>query len=232
MPTRVTRGGSTIPGKGPSTDSAARRPSDNARRRQERRNADRRASGERWQTILKGAAEVFRREGYARARLEDVAVEVGINRASLYYYVGTKEELLVALIQEPAYTMTRHCRAARDSDAPAEEKLRRALRSYIEDLASYPEIFLLFNESQHIATIPEATGIVANADAYGKTLLAIVEEGVASGVFRSDLDPRLVMLGILGMHNWIHRWYVPGGRNTLNEIGDAFAAMVLAGLRP
>ena len=69
--------------------------------------------------------------------------------------------------------------------------------------------------------------IVANADAYSKTLLAIVEEGIASGVFRNDLDPRLVMLGILGMHNWIHRWYVPGGRNTLTEIGDTFAAMVL-----
>ncbi|WP_264072412.1 TetR/AcrR family transcriptional regulator [Mycobacterium palustre] len=216
----------------PAPDTAARKQSDNARRRQERRNADRRASGERWQTILKGAAEVFRREGYARARLEDVAVEVGINRASLYYYVGTKEELLVALIEEPAYAMTRHCREALESNAPADEKLRRALRAYVDDLAAYPEVFLLFNESQHLAAIPEARDIVANADAYGKALLAIVEEGVASGAFRQDLDPRLVMLGILGMHNWIHRWYVPGGRNTLDEIGDAFAAMVLSGLRP
>jgi TetR/AcrR family transcriptional regulator, cholesterol catabolism regulator len=40
------------------------------------------------------------------------------------------------------------------------------------------------------------------------------------------------MLGILGMHNWIHRWYVPGGRNSLTEIGDAFAALVLSGLHP
>ncbi|WP_245848936.1 TetR/AcrR family transcriptional regulator [Mycobacterium palustre] len=216
----------------PAPDTAARKQSDNARRRQERRNAERRASGERWQTILKGAAEVFRREGYARARLEDVAVEVGINRASLYYYVGTKEELLVALIEEPAYAMTRHCREALESNAPADEKLRRALRAYVDDLAAYPEVFLLFNESQHLAAIPEARDIVANADAYGKALLAIVEEGVASGAFRQDLDPRLVMLGILGMHNWIHRWYVPGGRNTLDEIGDAFAAMVLSGLRP
>ncbi|WP_322857720.1 hypothetical protein [Mycobacterium shigaense] len=80
--------------------------------------------------------------------------------------------------------------------------------------------------------MPEASDIVANADAYGKTLLAIVEEGVASGVFRKDLDPRLAMLGILGMHNWIHPWYVPGGRNSLTEIGDAFAAMVLSGVRP
>jgi AcrR family transcriptional regulator len=218
------RGGPTIP--------ALRQQSDNARRRHERRNADRRASNERWQTILKGATEVFRREGFGRARLEDVAVEVGINRASLYYYVGTKEELLVALIEQPAYEMTGHCREALESNGPADEKLRRALQAYIEDLAAYPELFLLFAESQHIATIPGAHGIVTNADTYGKTLLAIIEEGVATGVFRSDLDPRLVMLGVLGMHNWIHRWYVPGGRNSLTEIGDAFAAMVLSGLRP
>lgn len=174
---------------------------------------------------------MFRREGFARARLEDVATEVGINRASLYYYVGTKEELLVALIDQPAHEMTAHCREARDADAPADEKLRRALRAYLDDLQNYPELFLLFSESQHIAVIPEAEGIVANADAYGKTLLSIIEEGVASGVFRADLDTRLVMLGILGMHNWIHRWYVPGGRNTLAQIGDVFAEMVLSGVR-
>jgi hypothetical protein len=140
--------------------------------------------------------------------------------------------LLVALIEQPAYAMTRHCREALDSDSPADDKLRRALHAYVEDLANSPEAFLLLSESQHLGAIPEARDIVANADAYGKTLLAIIEEGVASGVFRDDLDPRLVMLGILGMHNWIHRWYVPGGRNSLTEIGDAFAAMVLAGLRP
>jgi AcrR family transcriptional regulator len=182
--------------------------------------------------ILKGAGVVFRREGFSRARLEDVAAEVGINRASLYYYVGTKEELLVALIEQPAYEMTRRCREALQADVPADEKLRRALRAYIEDLQTYPELFLLFSESQHLATIPEAEPVVANADAYGKALLGIIQDGIKSGVFRADLDARLVMLGILGMHNWIHRWYVPGGRNSLNQIGDVFAEMVLSGLRP
>ncbi len=61
--------------------------------------------------------------------------------------------------------------------------MRRALRAYIDDLTTYPELFLLFGESQHIAAIPEAQGIVSNADAYGKTLLAIIEDGAATGVF-------------------------------------------------
>ena len=66
-----------------------------ARRRAERRLAKGRRSDERWAAILRGAAAVFARLGYAQATLEDIANEVGVNRASLYYYVGTKEELPV-----------------------------------------------------------------------------------------------------------------------------------------
>ncbi|MCV7218968.1 TetR/AcrR family transcriptional regulator [Mycobacterium crocinum] len=198
----------------------------------ERRAADHRASNERWRSILAGATEVFRREGFARARLEDVAAEVGINRASLYYYVGTKEELLIALVEEPAREMTRHCREALDSDGPADVKLRTALHCFVEDLQKYPELFLLFSESQHIAGIPDAEGISRNAQDYVDTLLAIIEEGVKAGVFRSDLDAGLVMHGILGMFNWIHKWYVPGGRRSLTEIGEVFAELIFSGLRP
>jgi hypothetical protein len=160
---------------------AIRAQTDNAQRRDERRSADRRASNERWRNILVGAAEV------------------GINRASLYYDVGTKEELLIALIADP-------------------EK--------------HPELSLLFSERNHIAAIPEADGIMSNAEDYRQTLLAIIEQGVAPGVFRRDLDPRPVMQGVLGMHNWIHQWYVPGGRHSLTEIGHVFAEMTMSGLRP
>jgi len=220
-------------GKLEETDIPASAPeSDNARRRKERRAADGRLSKERWLAILEGAAAVFRRVGYARARLEDVAAEVGINRASLYYYVGTKEELLIALIEPPAFEMTRHCREALLADVPADEKLRRALRSFIDDLQTHPELFVLFTESRHIALLPEAEAIVDNANAYGRVLGAIIKEGIATRVFRTDLDAGLVTLGILGMHNWIHRWYVPEGRKSLSEIGDVFAEMVLSGLRP
>ncbi|WP_235435884.1 TetR/AcrR family transcriptional regulator [Mycobacterium sp. EPa45] len=181
---------------------------------------------------MAGATDVFRREGFARARLEDVAAEVGINRASLYYYVGTKEELLIALIEEPAREMTRHCREALQSAQPADAKLRAALRCYVEDLEKYPEMFLLFSESQHIAGIPDAAGITSNAEDYADTLLMIIEEGIREEIFRSDLDPRLVLHGILGMFNWIHKWYVPGGRRSLNEIGEVFAEMIFSGLAP
>lgn len=128
--------------------------------------------------------------------------------------------------------MARYCREALGSDAAPGEKLRHDLGASIEDLTTRAEPFLLFSESQYLASIPEAKDIVSNADVYGKKLLAIIEDGVAAGVIRWDLDSRLVMLGILGMHNWIHCWYVPGGRNSVTEIGNSFAAMAVSGLRP
>ncbi len=67
----------------------------------------------------------------------------------------------------------------------------------------------MFNESQYLPSIPEAQDIVINAETYGKKVLAIIEEDIAAGAFRSAVDPRLVTLGILGMHNRIHRGYVP-----------------------
>jgi hypothetical protein len=39
------------------------------------------------------------------------------------------------------------------------------------------------------------------------------------------------MYGLLGMCNWVHRWYRPGGRNTLREIGGYFASMIIDGLK-
>jgi hypothetical protein len=53
---------------------------------------------------------------------------------------------------------------------------------------------------------------------------------VAEGKFRSDLDPRIVSLGILGMCAWVHQWYRPGGRFTAEQIAAIFSELVLDGL--
>ncbi len=127
--------------------------------------------------------------------------------------------------------MTRHCRAALESDEPADVKLRAALLSYVDDLQNHPELFLLFSESQHSPRYPMPTASPPTPRLHPHPV-AIVEEGVGTGVFRDDLEPRLVTHGILGMHNWIHRWYAPRGRCSLTEIGEVFAEMILSVLRP
>jgi len=207
--------------------------SDIGRRRLERRAASGRRSDERWAAVLAAATEIFRQIGYEKATLEDIAREVGINRATLYYYVGTKEELLVALLGEPIATVLSRLEEDAARDLPAPEKLAAALRGYVQTLSEHPELFIFLSENVHtVMTGPDAEQLRANADRYGHVLTEVIREGQAAGELRQDVDPQVTVLAVLGMFNWMHRWYRPDGRRSLIEIGEDLVQLSLAAVQP
>ncbi|HSX79322.1 MAG TPA: helix-turn-helix domain-containing protein, partial [Candidatus Saccharimonadia bacterium] len=53
------------------------------------------------QEIIAAAAKVFKEKGYHAATTRDIAAEVGIQQATLYYYISSKEELLYLVVREP-----------------------------------------------------------------------------------------------------------------------------------
>jgi AcrR family transcriptional regulator len=207
--------------------------SDISRRRSERRRSNGRRSDDRWKAILDASSTVFRRIGYTQATLEDIAEEVGFTRASLYYYVGTKEELLIALLYQPIHQMTANLKAIVATDATPTEKLTRALKRYAQDMTDTPEIgIFLANNIHQLLTGRETDDIARNADEYGRVLRSIIESGVAAGEFRGDIDPQMSMLWILGAFNWTHRWWNPKGKMSLQDVGEVFTTLALATLRP
>jgi AcrR family transcriptional regulator len=219
----------------PAAPRRRRRPpaSDIARRRQERRAANGRRSDERWQDLLAASADVFRRIGYGPATLEDIASEVGVTRATLYYYVGTKEELLVALLNEPIRTVRERLEEVAERKLPAREQLVETLREYIRALDEHPELFIFLSENVHLVmTGPEADELRHNADRYGRVLAQVIADGARAGEFRSDIDPQVAVMGIIGMFNWMHRWYRPDGPRPLTEIGEDLVSMALSALDP
>jgi hypothetical protein len=74
-----------------------------------------------------------------------------------------------------------------------------------------------------------ARSLAAQKDRYDKGVERLVMEGVRAGVFR-DLPPRLVVFGVLGMVNWVHKWYNPAGRWGAEEISGAFLSLIEGGL--
>lgn len=207
--------------------------SDIARRRLERRQAGGRRSDARWAEILAGAGRVFARLGYGQSTLEDVGNEVGVSRATLYYYVGTKEDLLVGLLWEPLETLRVRMEEVAQLEAPAPRRLEESLREYVRTMAELPELFVFLSENVHQAMSgPAADRIRDNADRCGRVLADVIRSGAEAGDFRRDIDPAVAVMGIIGMFNWMHRWYRPERERTLQEIGEDFIAMSLSSLVP
>ena len=71
------------------------------------------------QAILRAAEQVFAERGYAGARMDDVAAEVGIKRASMVYYFRDKRSLYVALLDDLYGELgERYRRMVAGSDSP------------------------------------------------------------------------------------------------------------------
>ena len=54
-------------------------------------------------------------------------------------------------------------------------------------------------------------------------------EGIRRGAFR-DVPPRLIVFGLLGMLNWLYKWYNPAGRWGAEEVSSAFLGLIEDGL--
>lgn len=186
------------------------------------------------QEISEAAIRVFNRLGYKGASVSAVAAELGIDRATLYYYFSSKEQMfdeIVRAVLEGNDDLAR--RIAQSAMSPT-RKLRELVTSMMLSYASnYPLLYIYIREDlSHVAdTRSDWSDQMRTLNrSIENSIVAIIEQGYADGSFRRIGSPRTVVYGILGMLNWSHRWYRPDRSEHAEEIGKVFAEMVLSGL--
>ncbi|GAA1009821.1 TetR family transcriptional regulator [Acrocarpospora pleiomorpha] len=203
---------------------------------------------ERRQALMKAAAETFREQGLDGASLNDIASRAKLDRASLYYYVSSKEELYRALVEEIVQKNVEQVEIVRSGAGTGADKLREMIRLLMKSYAeNYPHLYIFVAEDfgrrgpgrrqgRSSAKVAESQDWRAElsklGDLYHTAVRDIVTEGFGDGSLSSPLSPGLVAHGVIGMVSWSHRWFDPDGRTTAKEIAEGFVHMVLDGLSP
>jgi AcrR family transcriptional regulator len=179
--------------------------------------------------ILRTAADLFRERGYRATTLDHIAARLGMSKASLYRSFHAKEEMLAAISRGTIETFTRELGLVLGSDMSPEDKLRRVVRDHVRFVIANRSFLTVFFSEE--ANLPPrlARALAAQKDRYDKGIESIVADGVRRGVFR-ELPPRLVVFGLLGMLNWLYKWYNPRGRWGAEEVSAAFLSLVESGL--
>ncbi|MGE0542422.1 MAG: TetR/AcrR family transcriptional regulator [Dehalococcoidia bacterium] len=186
--------------------------------------------------VLDAAARVFGEKGFEDARLEDIATELGILKGSLYYYATTKAELFFLVTRRRLTLLIAHAEAIAVSDAAAPEKMTQVVAAHLRQLdAFYPESRQWFTEPSRPRGRDDGLDqrraeIQALNRRYRLVWRRIIADGVAAGVFRSDLDLDVATLGALGVCNWLTRWYDKDGRLTMEQISATLVPLIRGGL--
>ena len=184
--------------------------------------------------LIEVASRVLVEKGAENLSLDDIAIELGMHRSSLYYYVANKAELLGLVEYHRLATIVEEIRSITLSEQPAREKLSEALRAHLRHLDRFFPESKAWNRFQPIAdtrgVIPK-DGPQLGSDIVG-CFRTIIEQGMASGEFSRVGEPKLLAYAILGMCNWLPRWYRKGERLSIDEIADNFLGLIAAGLLP
>ena len=179
--------------------------------------------------ILRAAADLFRERGYRAATLDEIAAELGMSKASLYGYFHAKEDMLAAISRQTIEGFTRELALIQRSALGPDEKLRRVVRQHVRFVIANRSFLTVFFSEEPNLPPRIARALAARKDRYDKGVEAIVAEGVRRGIFR-DVPPRLVVFGMLGMLNWLYKWYNPAGRWGAEEVSAAFLDLLEGGI--
>lgn len=159
--------------------------------------------------------------------MSEVAASLGMQKASLYHHIRTKETLLFELSVESLQRMI-------DAAATVSETQPRAR---LEALIEAHIVALLGDQSKHATALTELralsererTIVTDLRDRYERITEEAIRSAQAAGELRDDIHPKLMRLGLLGMLNWAVFWHQPQGELTAAEVGRVFASLFLDG---
>jgi AcrR family transcriptional regulator len=122
-----------------------------ATRLDRRTRAARAQGGEAREALLTGALRVFARRGYRDAGVDEIAAEAGYSKGALYWHFSSKEELLLALIDERIDAPTRELVALLESAPPDQDMSVAATREFARQLGEQRDVVLLEREYWSLA---------------------------------------------------------------------------------
>ncbi|MDO8188251.1 TetR/AcrR family transcriptional regulator [Conexibacter sp. JD483] len=178
------------------------------------------------EAVVEAAAELFAERGYHATTMQDLTEATGLTAGGLYHYIGSKEQLLIAIcdaLMEPLLERV----DALDLDALAPEQALRALvGAWVEQVASHRQHMIVFLQERHvIEREPQWRHVAGSRKRFERMLEQTLERVERDGARFGDR--RLTTFALLGMVNHLPQWYRPRGRLSTGEIARGFCDMVL-----
>ncbi len=162
------------------------------------------------QLIIDAATQVFQEKGYRGATLDDVANKLGLSKAALYHYFGSKEDLLSTIYMRAIDRALENARRIAELQLSPREKMRRFIADHvkyviIDDLSAFA---VFFSEENQLGD-EDAKRIRDAKKLYNRIVESLLEEGMKQGLFLPE-DVEFRANAILGMCNSLYLWYRPG----------------------
>lgn len=180
--------------------------------------------------IIDAAALLFKQKGYATTTMRDLATELGIEAASIYHHIKSKEELLESICFDMANKFISNAKEVNDIYFNAEEKLRLAIKLHVETITENQNQSSVFLSEWRNLSEPKLTLFKQLRHQYENQFTIILMDGENEDIF-DQVDKKFAVLSILSTINFVNEWYKQDGKMNAAEIAEKLSNFIMGGLR-
>jgi TetR/AcrR family transcriptional regulator, cholesterol catabolism regulator len=181
--------------------------------------------------ICRVAARVFYEKSYEGASMQNIAEAVGLTKAGLYHYIGSKDQLLFEIMNYGMDILQETVVDKVKEIADPRERLRRTIAGHIDLIvrARDLEITVILHENRSLRG-----SLRKKINARKRQYIQFLEETIArvqeEAGGKSFLPPRVAAFALLGMINWLYQWYRPDGPVKQSDLTRSYVEFFYRGL--
>lgn len=160
----------------------------------------RESKGDRTRTrILEAAERFFAARGFAETRLEDVADEVGVRRAALFYHFRDKQALYEAVLADVFADLLQRMGEVLAAAGPVPERIDACIEIWVDAVGARPSLARFMLREAAGADPGAVTPLVDRSAEFLERGMNLFGEGVRSGVLKPvRADPFHVISAVVG----------------------------------
>ncbi|TFZ64814.1 TetR/AcrR family transcriptional regulator [Hymenobacter sp. UV11] len=179
--------------------------------------------------ILTEAAKLFKDRGYSGTSMRDLAGQVGMEAASMYNHIKSKDELLDTICFRISDTYISQLQDTAAQAIPYGEKIKALVQLHIRLMVEDSAAVSVANHDWKYLPEPRLTEFKQARKAYEKGFAALIEAGIAAGEFR-PVNVSVALFTVLSAVRWVELWYRPGRGLTAEELESNIITVLLGGL--
>ncbi len=178
------------------------------------------------QKILSAGAKLISRKSFYGSSFQDIADAVGLHKSTLFHYFRNKEELLLEILKEGIDEASINLKKIiAEKELEPQKKLEKAILSHLTGLVKHRNnVNIYLNDFRSLSKKKQVVYLRKRKE-YEKDIESIVVEMKKKGYF-NGLDTRIVTFGLLGMLNWVVKWYKNKGPWHIEEVANVFYQMI------
>ncbi len=180
--------------------------------------------------IIVQASKLFKEKGYKAASMRELATAVGVEAASLYNHIQSKNDLLNAICMNVANRYTTHIAYIENESSTAIDKFEKLLRFHVQEMMiNYEEVYVTDHDWRNMEE-PYLSEYREMRRNYRKRFASVVQKGIDQKEIKPVDANTIVMISINAIAA-VDQWHRIIHKVNSKDLEDTIVTILVDGIR-